>query len=133
MNTFLIIIGLLLSIGLSSLFLIERKKGWCSNLIRFGITGFLFIIGLIGILMLENLNKSERLFFIWIQIPLINTLVDRTFRFLSLKLHKRDLLLYIRGSSDLDFAFKNSDFKTSDYIFSTVLIILIFILPIIGL
>ncbi len=133
MDNFYLITGLLIALGLNSILLLARKKKWCTNKLRFGITGFLFTIGLIGLILIEDPPKFQRLFLIWIQLPIIHSLIDRFFRFLSIKIHNRDFLLYIRGSEDLDYKFKNPNLKSSDYIFSIILIILLFVLPLIAL
>jgi hypothetical protein len=86
MNIILFFGGLGVAIGLSSILLLARKKKWCTNSVRFGITGTLFIIGLLGIFLIDNYSNDLASFLKWIQIPFFNSLIDRLFKFLSKKI-----------------------------------------------
>jgi hypothetical protein len=125
--------GLTIAIGLSAFLLFVRKKKWCTDKFRLILTGVLFISGLLGLFLLDEATEFQISFFKWLQVPLLNSLLDRLFKFLSYKIHGRDLLLYARGSSDLDYKGKNPNLKTSDYIFSIALIISLLTLPLYGL
>jgi hypothetical protein len=133
MNDFIFLFGLFTSMGLNGFFLTVRKKEWCTNYLRFGLTGLLFFMGLAALLLFDNPSKYQRSSFIWLMIPLVHSLIDRFFKYVSLKLHNRDLLLYMRGSEDLNLGYKNQNLKTSDYLFSIILVILLFILPLLGI
>lgn len=122
--------GLIIAIGLSGFLLISRKKSWCTNTFRFSLTGLLFTIGLLGLMLFETKIANSIIFLKLIQIPFINSLLDRFFKLLSIKMHDRDLLLYVRGSPDLDNRSKNPKLKTSDYLFSILLVIFIMTLPV---
>jgi hypothetical protein len=58
-----------------------------------------------------------------------SALLDKFLKSLSFRIHDRDLILYMRGSFDLDHNNKNSNIKTLDYIFSIILIVALFALP----
>ncbi len=129
MEKYFVFLGLIISIGISTFLLINRNKSWCTNPLRFCLTGLLFLIGLTSLLFVNDLSKDLIFFFNCLLIPFIHSLFDKFFRFLSFKIHTRDFLLYIRGSEDLDSHYKNPELKSSDYVFSILLLILLFSLP----
>jgi hypothetical protein len=125
-------LAIFLAIGLPAFLLLVRKRTWCPINIRIGITGSLFLLGVIG----SNVEQVRELFKLsettlrLIQIPLFIVLVERLFRMFSIMIHERDFILYMRASDELPDGRTHPIIKTSDYIFSIILIILIFTLPV---
>jgi hypothetical protein len=133
MDKFFFITGYAIGIGYSLFLLNVRKYKWCTNKFRFVSTGTLFSIGIFGLILKRQITEEQFIFFLMLMWPLIHSLFDRFFKFLSYKIHDRDIILNIRGSDDLDRNYRNPKTEASDIIFSTLLVILLFLIPLLGI
>ncbi len=95
----------------------------------------LSIIGIIGIQINYKPDSDMPFFFFCLCIPFVYYTFDRIFRQISIKLHNRDYILWVNGSSEIDdrlFA-ENRHVKTSDKIFSIGLIIIVILIIPLGI
>lgn len=130
----IIISGFVISFGFSLFMLFTRKKQWFSAEIKALLLLFLIITGLVGFI--GAVENSARFLYYSMLVPPISFLIDRLFRHLSIKLHKRDFYLYLKGSDEIDDSIsgfgKNKHIKASDVIFSFGMFIIILFLTIMG-
>ena len=134
MDTLIFILGLIISLGFSILMLYTRKNKWFSKQLKYNVSAFLIILGIVGFSS-SNTNHYRFLFFSTI-IPPFYYATDRFFKYLSFKIHKRDFYLYLRWSNDINDSWvgtgQNKHIKTTDMVFSFLLLILIAGLSLIG-
>ena len=112
-------------------FLYNRK--WLPEVIVYTLTSSMFVAGIIIVLLDSNFTLTP---IAWgLCIPLIIFLLDRFFKRISVKFHNRDLILWIRDSSEIDNSMgaKNHHVLLSDKLFSIGLLVLIFTLSLSGL
>lgn len=129
----LITIGITFAMGLSFFLLYTRMKKWCTNKFRWRITGIFLIVGLIGLIgsfiFDMKTEKGLRILFSSMIVPFIYNSVDRFFKQMSEKYQKRDFLLYLRFSPDIDklseIGASNPHIKRLDAFFSITLLIFI--------
>jgi hypothetical protein len=95
----------------------------------------LCVIGILGIKFNYKPETDMPFFFFCLCIPLVYYFFDRIFRKISFKIHNRDYILWVKGSSEIDdrlFA-ENPHVKTSDKIFSIGLIIIVILIIPLGI
>jgi hypothetical protein len=87
----------------------------------------LMTIGLFGILYLKAEFRNDRIMYFGFCVPIIYWSFDRMFKRLSENIHKRDFILFLRYSDEINdrFGAKNSKVKISDKLFSFGLLIII--------
>jgi len=73
--------------------------------------------------------------FLGLCIPMIYWLCDRLFKFISIKLHDRDFILFLRHSDEIDdqLGAENAHVDITDKLFSFGLLIIIVLSLIIGM
>jgi len=128
-------IGIIIAYGLSLFFLYTRKKKWMPAKLVWAICIALSIVAIIGISNTEALQKEKLLMFHGFYVPLIYWSFDRIFKQLSLRFQKRDFLLYLRKSGDINdgpFNYKNPQVKMLDIVFSFGLVAIIVLSIFIG-
>lgn len=121
-------IGIVIAYGLSLFFLYTRKKKWMPANVVWGICIALCIVAIVGINNTEAVDKEKLLMYHGCYVPLIYWSFDRIFKQLSLKIQKRDFILYMRKSDDINdgpFNFKNPQVKMLDIVFSFGLVAII--------
>lgn len=130
------ITGIGISYGINFLLLYTRKQSWNTDQLRWILTSVFFIIGIAGLLELINVNDKDFHFFSWCLItPFIYNILDRMFKRISEKKHKRDFYLWLRGSFEIDDSLfgKNPHVSGLDKLSSIVLLFAIIFLPLIGM
>ncbi len=112
-------------LGLSFFLLFTRKKKWNSDLLRWGITGGLFVIGIAGFI-IEKMSKTDY-GFSFLCTPMIYNCFDRWFKYLSIKKYGRDFYLWLRHSDEIDYGIGgvNPHVKALDKLFSILLLFII--------
>jgi hypothetical protein len=87
----------------------------------------LLLTGLFGILYSNSEFKGDRILYFELCVPIIYWTFDRVFKRMSENLHKRDFILFLRGSGEINerFGAKNQHVKISDKLFSFGLLIII--------
>lgn len=114
-------IFLALGFGLSFFLLFERKKKWNSDLLRWCITGSLFVIGIVGFI-IEKMNKTDY-GFSFLCTPIVYNCFDRWFKYLSIKKYGKDFYLWLRYSDEIDYIWGvNPHVKALDKLFSVLLL-----------
>ncbi len=133
MTNYYIITGIIISLGLSMLLLYTRKKKWFPLKSKYFLTTLLMVTSIIGFV-LSNKNNARFLFYSLL-IPFICLLTDRLFKYLSLKLHDRDFILYLEYADGIDNKLTKSKnhVKKSDIMFSFSLLLLISGLLLLGI
>ena len=96
--------------------------------------GFLFV-GLYRLLDPKTEFRNDRIMYFGFCVPIIYWFFDRVFKFISLKINKRDFILYLRGSDEINngFGAKNHHIKGLDILFSFTLIFIILATLLIGI
>lgn len=120
------IVSIIISLFIPFLLLFGRKKKWNTDLIKKSIVVLFTAVGLVGF-SFSNTNDFRLLFYSFIVTPIFIS-VDYLFKYLSIRKHNRDLNLWLNYSDDVDgfFAsFRHPKFKTTDVLFSILLLILI--------
>ena len=122
-------IGISFGMGLSFFLLYTRMKKWNTSKFRWIITGLFFIIGFIGLLIIEIEYENELAALFWgMIVPIIYNSVDRFFKLMSEKYQNRDFLLYLRNSDEIkEYPLDNPHVMPLDIIFSFGLLIIIFL------
>ena len=126
----LILPGIMGTMGLNFFYLYSRKKPWLTNRLRWHITGGFGFIGLWGCILAPEIASLY-----WYLItPLIFTIADRLFRYISQQTYDRDFYLWLRGSHEIDDSFfgKNPHVRPMDQVFSIGLLLILVLLPILG-
>ncbi len=120
-------------IGIPFLLLFGRKRKWnTQHLKKIIVIGFT-TIGLIGFAF-SSTNEFRLLFYSFIVVPIFIS-VDNLFKSLSIKKHNRNLNLWLNYSDDIDGVFapmRSQKFKTTDIVFSIMLLMIIVGLAILG-
>ncbi len=129
------IIGIGIALGISFFILYSRNAKWINSKIVWLICFGLFAIGLLGFLNSESELKDDRIMYFGFCVPLIYWVFDRLFRKISENMHKRDFILFLRYSNEINskFGAKNSHVKGSDKLFSFGLLIIIVATLLIGI
>ncbi len=119
------LIGYFLSIIICLFILYNRKSKWLNVKSVWLLFSLFFCLGLLILKLSNNINLKNVLF--GLCPPIVYWAFDRLFKFLSIKIHDRDFFLYLRGSNDIDDSFwgRNPHVKTTDFLFSFLLLIII--------
>lgn len=120
-------IGIGIGIGVCFFLLYTRKAKWMKPKIVWLTNIILLLIGLFGILYSNSENKGERILYLELCAPIIYWIFDRIFKRISENIHKRDFILFFRGSGEINerFGVKNPHVKDSDKLFTFGLLIII--------
>jgi len=126
----LIFTGIGIALGLSFFLLYKRKKEWNTDHLRWTITGLPFIVGLIGIFLINlKADKELKVLLLGMMVPLVYNSFDRLFKKLSEKYQGRDFYLYLRNSDEItERPLSNPHVKGMDIAFSFGLLIIIILL-----
>lgn len=129
------IIGIGIALGLSFFILYSRKKVWLKPKIVWTVCGILFVTGVIGLLNRNSGQEDELAMYYGLCVPIIYWTFDRIFRKASIGLHKRDFILYMRNSDEINSQLfgENPHVKASDKLFSFGLLVVIVGALLIGL
>jgi hypothetical protein len=127
-------VGIGIALGVSFFFLYTRKKDWSNPIIRWLISGCLFIAGLLNLLLSQDTINNDRIFYWGLCVPLLYYSLDRLFRYWSLRIQQRDFVLWLQGSDEIDGTIggKNPHVQTLDIVFSIGLVIFIMTATLIG-
>ena len=128
----LTLVSLGIGIGVPFILLYERKKKWCSDKLRWILTGILFLTGIITTAVIAE-EKPDGVFY-FLCVPFAYNCFDRWFKYLSIKKKGRDFYLWLSNSDEIDdrlFA-KNPHVKTLDKVFSLLLLLIIMGLMVVG-
>lgn len=119
------IIGIGIALGISFLSLYTRKKAWMKPKIVWLICIVLFTIGWFNFSHSEF--RNDKIMYFGFCVPLIYWTFDRIFKQISERIHKRDFILFLQGSEEINDGFraKNPHVKISDKLFSFGLLIII--------
>jgi hypothetical protein len=117
------IISISISFGLSMLMIFLRRADWFTTKLKNIIIYIFSIVGLIGFVFSDSNNF--RYFFYSFLVPPIMLLVERLFKSLSFKLHKRNFYLYLSTNVDWEWIVgENDKIRPTDIIFSFSLLII---------
>ena len=116
-----------MALGVSFFFLYTRKKEWMKPSFVWLICIGLLLVGVFGFLNSEYESRNKLIMFYGFCVPVIYWTFDRIFKKISLKMHKRDFILYLRYSDEINDQLngKNQHVKSSDKLFSFGLLIII--------
>lgn len=124
----IILISIAVAFGISFYLMYTRMSNTAKPKLRWLVCICLCIIGILGIKFKYKPETDMPFFFFCLCVPFVYYIFDRLFRQISFKIHNRDYILWVKGSSEIDdrlFA-ENPQVKTSDKIFSIGLIIIVF-------
>lgn len=95
----------------------------------------LLAIGLFGLLYSKSEFRDDKVMYFGFCVPIIYWVFDRIFKRISENIHKRDFILFMRYSDEINdgFGAKNSHVKESDKLFSFGLLIIIVLTLLIGM
>ncbi|APY09535.1 hypothetical protein BWZ20_15035 [Winogradskyella sp. J14-2] len=121
------IIGIGIALGVSFFILYTRKKKWmnekkvwliCVGLLAFRIFGFLYS---------KSEFRNDKVMYFGFCVPIVYWIFDRLFKKISENIHKRDFILFLRYSDEINdgLGAKNPHVKDSDKLFSFGLLIII--------
>lgn len=127
MNLDIGFIGISIAFGLSLFFLYTRKKKWMPASYVWAICIVLCLIGLTGYYLTEPKQNEQLLMFHGFCVPLIYWSFDRIFKRISMQVHQRDFILYLRKSDEINDGIfsKNPHVKGLDLLFSFGLVAII--------
>ncbi len=125
---------IILPLVVNYIMLFNRKKKWVKSKYKWFIQIFFSLIGILLYFYTENTNENSihKKLVQWAFItPLMFSILDYTFMKLSFMIHNRDLYLFLKGSDDIDYRkiSGGKHVKSSDRIFSFILLFSIIILP----
>ncbi|AUC75657.1 hypothetical protein CW732_08215 [Olleya sp. Bg11-27] len=121
------IIGIGIALGISFFILYTRKTKWMKPKIVWLICVGLLTIGLFGFLYSKTELRNDRIMYFGFCVPIIYWIFDRIFKQISENMHKRDFILFLRNSDEINngFGAENPHVKNSDKLFSFGLLIII--------
>jgi hypothetical protein len=127
-------VGIGVALGMSFFFLYTRKKDWSQPILRWLISGCLFTAGSMNLFLSQGTTNSDRIFYWGLCVPLLYYGLDRLFRFLSFRIQRRDFILWLNGSDEIDgrVGGKNPHVRPSDIVFSLGLLIFIVAVTLMG-
>ena len=128
------LIGILIALIVSCFLLYTRKESWANPKLRWIICIGLFIIGLKGLFMsLEN-EKENAILFWGLCVPIVYYSFDRFFRQLSFNIYKRDFILWLHNSNEIDESIgaNNPHVRPYDKVFSIALAMIISLTILLG-
>ena len=126
----------MIALGISFSILYLRKEEWiraprvwlfCLALSTIGIASFLYFA--------ESASRDERIMYWGFCVPFIYWTSDRFFKKLSVKIHQRDFILFLRGSKEIDDSISalNPLVEVSDKIISILLVLIIVLTLLLGI
>ena len=129
------IIGIGIALGISFFILYTRKTKWMKPKIVWLICVGLLAIGLFGILYSKTEFRNDRIMYFGFCVPIIYWIFDRIFKRISENIHKRDFILFLRYSNEINdrLGAKNPRVKSSDKLFSFGLLTIIVATLLIGI
>ena len=129
------IIGIGIALGISFFILYTRKTKWMKPKIVWLICVGLLAIGLFGILYSKTEFRNDRIMYFGFCVPIIYWTFDRIFKRISENMHKRDFILFLRYSNEINdrLGAKNPSVKISDKLFSFGLMTIIIATLLIGI
>jgi hypothetical protein len=129
------VIGIGIALGISFFILYTRKKKWMNPKIIWLTCFGLLAVGLFGLLNSETEIRNDRVMYFGFCVPMVYWIFDRVFKRISENIHKRDFILFMRYSNEINdgFGAKNPHVKDSDKLFSFGLLIIIVVTLIIGM
>ena len=127
--------GIGIALGVSIFILYKRKSKWLNSKIVWLICVGLLAIGLFGFLFSETEFRNDRIMYFGFCVPIIYWTFDRIFKQISENMHKRDFILFLRYSNEINdqFGAKNPQVKGSDKLFSFGLLTIIVATILIGI
>ena len=129
------LIGIGIALGVSFFILYTRKKKWMSQITVWLICIGLLAIGLFGFLYSKTEFRNDRIMYFGFCVPIIYWTFDRVFKRISENMHKRDFILFLRYSNEINdrLGAKNPSIKISDKLFSFGLMTIIIATLLIGI
>ena len=121
------IIGIGIALGVSFFILYTRKKKWMTEKIVWLICIGLLVFGIFGFLYSKSEFRDDKVMYFGFCVPIVYWIFDRLFKKISENIHKRDFILFLRYSDEINdgFGAKNPHVKDSDKLFSFGLLIII--------
>lgn len=128
------LIGIGVALGVSFFILYRRRKKWLTEKKVWFTCILLFTIGLLGFLYSKSGYREDKIMYFGFCGPLFYWIFDRIFKRISESIHKRDFILFLMYSDEIDDSVgaKNPHVKDSDKLFSFGLLVVIIVIPIIG-
>ena len=129
------IIGIGIALGVSFFILYSRKKKWMTEKIVWLICIGLLAFGILGLLNSKSEFKDDKVMYFGFCVPIVYWIFDRLFKKISENIHKRDFILFLRYSDEINdrIGSKNPHLKVSDKLFSFGLFIIILVTLFIGI
>lgn len=129
------IIGIGIALGVSFFILYTRKTKWMTEKLVWLICGGLLAIGLFGLFYFKAEFRNDRIMYFGFCVPIIYWTFDRIFKRISENMHKRDFILFLRYSNEINdrLGAKNPSVKISDKLFSFGLMTIIIATLLIGI
>ncbi len=127
-------IGICIALGTSFFFLYTRKKKWSKPILRWSISVALFLAGILNMLLREDSSPDNRILCWELCVPFLYYSVDRLFRSISFSIQKRDFILWLSHSDEIDTSFgaKNPHVRPLDIVFSIGLLVFIILAILVG-
>jgi hypothetical protein len=121
------IIGIGIALGVSFFILYTRKKRWMTEKIVWLVCTGLLAIGIFGFLYSKSEFRDDKIMYFGFCVPIVYWIFDRLFKRISENIHKRDFILFLRYSDEINdgLGAKNPHVKDSDKLFSFGLLIII--------
>lgn len=121
------IIGIGIALGVSFFILYTRKKKWMTEKIVWLICIGLLAFGIFGLLYSKSEFRDDKVMYFGFCVPIVYWIFDRLFKNISENIHKRDFILFLRYSDEINdgLGAKNPHVKDSDKLFSFGLLIII--------
>ena len=121
------IIGIGIALGVSFFILYTRKKKWMTEKIVWLICIGLLVFGIFGFLYSKSEFRDDKVMYFGFCVPIVYWIFDRLFKKISENIHKRDFILFLRYSDEINdgFGAKNPHVKDSDKLLSFGLLIII--------
>jgi len=124
------LIGISISLGVNFILLYSREKKWNNSSYRWTLVSFLFLFGVYFMFYNSAIIKKDYFFLGWcLMTPLIFNVIDTIFKFLSIKINKRDFHLWLRGAEGE----YQKNITGWDRFFSIVLLFTMTFLPVFGI
>ncbi len=129
------IIGIGIALGVSFFILYTRKKKWMTEKIVWLICIGLLVFGIFGFLYSKSEFRDDKVMYFGFCVPIVYWIFDRLFKKISENIHKRDFILFLRYSDEINdgFGAKNPHVKDSDKLFSFGLLIIIVVTLFLGI
>ncbi|MEM6517413.1 MAG: hypothetical protein AAF688_14625, partial [Bacteroidota bacterium] len=96
------IIGIGTALGISIFILYNRKKKWINPKIIWLTCFGLLVFGLTGLWDSKNAFRNDRIMYFGFCVPTVYWIFDRIFKRISENIHKRDFILFMRYSDEIN-------------------------------